>query len=76
MRLHVFEYLTKRLDNVLSFIKHFHGHIIIATKMRPPPSVELELSPPLRPADLQRIVGDGIREALTPFLEALQLAGV
>ena len=74
MRLHVFEYMTKRLDEVLSFVEHIHGHVMLATKMRPTPSVELEMSPPpvpIRPADLQKIGGEGIREGIR---EALILA--
>ena len=75
VRLQVYEYVTKRLDEVLSFVEHVHGHNIIVNSTRKKPVSHVkEMSPPPPPvpiADLQQIVGDSIRETLTPLLEPL-----
>ena len=38
VRLQVYEYVTKRVDEVLSFVEHVHGHIIVNSTRKKPVS--------------------------------------
>ena len=76
VRLHVFEYRMKHLDDVLSFVEHVHGHIMVTSEGSAPHSLQPQSPPPellVRPFEMQKMVKDTMEAALSPLLEALKV---
>ena len=73
VRLHVFEYMTKRLDEVLSFVEH--GHVTENVKPPPATSVVPQSPPePIRENELERVVKDTMEDVLPRLLRELRVS--
>ena len=73
VRLHVFEYKMKHLDEVLSFVEHVHGHIMVTSEGSAPHSLQPQSPPPELLVEMKKMVKDAMEAALSPLLEALKV---